>query len=438
MKPPLHEQRPSAFELAPAAPGRSFAINDFIHCSEGLSNAYQILTTEGRVIVNTGMGFEAPVHRQHFDAVASGPVRYILFTQSHVDHVGGADLFTEKGTQIVAQENNPGCQQDDARIGRFRAARSAFAFEEAVARGRASLPPTASGGAAAGRVPVQSRPLPTICFRDEYRFELGGLRFELYSVPGGETIDSALIWLPQHRLAFSGNAFGPLFPHVPNLVTIRGDRLRFALPYIEAIDRLAALEPDVLVTGHFRPIEGATLIRDHLLALREAMQHVHDETVRGMNQGKSVQELMAEIRLPEALEIGEGYGLTAWNVRAIWEGYAGWFHARSTTELYARPVSSIQPDLVRLAGGPERIVGAARERLARDEPVEALHLCEIALAEATPPRSAWEVYETAHQRLLEQGNRSNFWLTRWLEREIERAREALGTGPPRTRLESSE
>ncbi len=423
MKPPLYEQRPSAFELSPAAPGRTFAVNDFIHCSEGMSNAYLVLTPEGRVVINTGMGFEAPIHRQHFDAAGSGPVRYILFTQSHVDHVGGADLFREAGTEIVAQENNPACQGDDARIGRFRAARSAFAFREAVARGAASL---------RGKAPAQARPVPTIRFRDHYRFELGGLQFELLSVPGGETIDSALIWLPQHRIAFTGNVFGPLFPHVANLVTIRGDRLRFALPYLEAIDRVLELEPEILVTGHFRPIEGARLIREQLLQLREAMRYVHDETVRGMNEGKSVYELMATIQLPEALEVGEGYGLTAWNVRAIWEGYAGWFHARSTTELYATPAASIQADLIRLAGGADCIVTAARERLGRGDALEALHLCEIALAEASPPRSAWEVYEAAHQRLLEEGGRKNFWLTRWIEREIERARDAQRTHPPST------
>jgi glyoxylase-like metal-dependent hydrolase (beta-lactamase superfamily II) len=34
-------------------------------------------------------GFEAPVHKRNYDAVTSAPTRYILFTQGHVDHVGG-------------------------------------------------------------------------------------------------------------------------------------------------------------------------------------------------------------------------------------------------------------------------------------------------------------------------------------------------------------
>ena len=34
---------------------------------------------------------------------------------------------------------------------------------------------------------------------------------------------------PDFRTALTGNLFGPLFGHVPNLVTMRGDRYRDAL-----------------------------------------------------------------------------------------------------------------------------------------------------------------------------------------------------------------
>lgn len=419
MSTPLYEQRPTAFELAPAAPGRSFAVNDFIHCSEGMSNAYQVQTAAGRVVINTGMGFEGPAHRENFDAVGTGPVRYVLFTQSHVDHVGGTDLFLEPGTEIVAQANNEACQADDARLGRFRASRSAFAFREAVTRGLAS---------ARGNASPQSRPTPTVVFHDSHSFELGAMRFELYAVPGGETIDSMLVWLPQHRIAFTGNVFGPLFPHVANLVTIRGDRLRFALPYIRAVERLMALEPEVLVTGHFRPVEGAGVIAAALADLRDAMRHVHDETVRGMNEGRTVHELMATIRLPEGLDVGEGYGITAWNVRAIWEGYAGWFHASSTTELYATPATAVHPDLAELAGGPERLAEAAEKKLAGGRAVEAVQLCEVALGADPTHEASLRAYLAAHEQLLEENGRQNFWLTRWLEREIEQTRAALRAG----------
>ena len=93
MNPPLYQQRPTAFDLAPAAPGRSFRVNDFIVCSEGMSNAYAIQTDDGRVIVNTGMGFEARAHRENFDAAASLVASGLVVGKPLVTHrVAAPDL----------------------------------------------------------------------------------------------------------------------------------------------------------------------------------------------------------------------------------------------------------------------------------------------------------------------------------------------------------
>lgn len=100
--------------------------------------------------------------------------------------------------------------------------------------------------------------------------------------------------------------------------------------------------------GHHAPVIRRGLIQDELTALGRAIGHVHDETVKGMNAGKDVHRLMAEISLPTDMEVGEGYGKVSWGVRAIWENDAGWFHHRSTTELYAVPQDAIHEDLVEL------------------------------------------------------------------------------------------
>ena len=115
MPTPLYRSRPGGFDIQPASQPEAVAVAEGVYVSEGLSNTYLVVTSEGRVVINTGMGFEAPVHKRNFDAVDAGPVRYVLLTQGHVDHVGGVDLFLEQCTEVVTQANNLAHQQDDAR-----------------------------------------------------------------------------------------------------------------------------------------------------------------------------------------------------------------------------------------------------------------------------------------------------------------------------------
>lgn len=422
MSEPLHRSRPGGFDIHPASQEAATRVHDFVYLSEGLSNAYLVVTSEGRVVINTGMGFEAPVHKRNFDAVDRGAVRAIVLTQGHVDHVGGVDLFREPGTEVIAQANNAAQQADDARIHRFRVKRSAFAWGDAIARSHRYIHEHLGGV-----VPPQSRPIPTITFEDHHAFSLGGIRFELFSVPGGETTDSLVVWLPEQRICFAGNLFSALFGHFPNLVTIRGDRYREALRFVSSLERVRDLEPELLLVGHHGPIEGRALIRRELERLRGAVLHVHDETVRGMNEGRDVFTLMQEVRPPPELEVGEGYGKIAWSVRAIWETYAGWFHHRSTTELYPVPVERVYGELAALAGGAGPLAERAAARLGAGAPLEAIHLAEVALAAEPSHPGALRASLDAHRVLLAAS--TNFWESAWLRKEIARLEAALAAGP---------
>ena len=406
MAEPLYRSRPGA--PYPAKLGIQ-KINNFVYLSEGLSNSFMLLTDEGRILINTGMGMEAPIHKQNFDSVSTTATRYIILTQGHVDHVGGVDYLREEGTQVIAQAGNAEHQAYDKRLAAFRGSRSAFAFREPLGDLMAYVQQEL------GAPPAQAIPTPDISFEDRYELQLGGLRVELLGIAGGETNDSLVVWLPDHRICFPGNLFGCLFGHFPNLVTIRGDRYRDALTVAEAIRRVRDLEPEHLMVGHHQPISGAKLIREELDRLHDATLYVHDAVVAGMNNGSDVHTLMREIQLPPELEVGQGYGTVPWSVRAIWEHYAGWFHHESTTELYPVPAREVHSDWIELAG-PDAIVQRARERFEGGEPVHALQLLDVLLTRADAPSAALALAVEIHQQLLEES--VNFWLSAWLTEQI--------------------
>lgn len=405
---PAYLSRPGADDIVGAgAPAAEVAPG--IWLSPGLSNSYLLTTDAGRIVLNTGMGFEGPVHRSNYDAIDTAPIRYVILTQGHVDHVGGLDTVADSDSEIVAQANWETWRRDNDLLADFRARNSAFAWVDKV------MDTIERTAARFGPPPPQSVPAPTIVVDDELVIELGGRRLELYATPGGETTDSMVVWLPQEGVCLCANVFGALFGHIPNLVTMRGDRYRDALTVVESIERVRALGAETLLTGHFGPIVGKDRIEWELTRLRDAVMYLHDHTVAGMNAGKDVHTLMREVVLPPELEVGEGYGMVRWNVRAIWENYAGWFHHRSTAELYAEAPSVTEADLLELVG-TAAVLGRARALRDAGEPVRAIRLAEMVHRAEPDDGEAKQVLIAAHQDLL-QGS-TNFWEAAWLREKI--------------------
>jgi len=409
----LIDTRPGRQLLTPVYDDPAYPIVDgFIYRSGGNTAAYMILTDNGRVIVNTGMGYEAPHHKRVFDAIRPGPTHHIITTQAHVDHVGGVDLFKEPGTTYIAQANNPACQRDDKRIQglRMRTAGIWFDMLGTDAKRIWSENPGVSM--------TQSEPIPDILFEDRLALTVDGLRIELYAAVG-ETIDCCVVWLPEHKIALVSNLFGPLFPHFPNVNTIRGDRYRFVEPQSATNRLVRELRPEMLVTGRYEPIVGADLIEASLERLDKAVDHVHTKTLEGINDGVPIWTLMEEIQLPPELRVGQGYGKVSWAVRTFWEEYVGWFKLQSTTELYPDPAPAALAELVD-ALGVDATLDRAQAALDRGEAVLAIRLGEAVEAAAPGEPRLAPLMAAAHRHLYDNGGETSFWEEGWLRTQAER------------------
>ena len=407
----LIDTRPGRELMQPVYDDPAHPVAEGIYRSGGCTAAYLVLTDGGRIIVNTGMGFEAPHHKRVFDAVRPGPTHSIITTQAHVDHVGGVDLFKDEGTRYIAQQNNQLCQADDARIRALRMRTAGIWFDTlgTDARRIAAENPGVSMR--------QAEPVPDVTFDQLLELDVDGLRLELHAAVG-ETIDGAIVWLPERRTALISNLFGPLFPHFPNLNTLRGDRYRFVEPYLESVRTVRALRPEILITGRHDPIVGEDLIDASLARLYGAVDFVHQKALQGFNAGVDVWTLMDEIRLPPEFRVGQGYGKVSWAVRTLWESYVGWFKLQSTTELYPESADRALAELAE-AAGIEATLSRAEAALARGDAPLAIRLGETASAAEPDSPRAGAVLAGAHRLLLEQGGDTSFWENGWLRAQLE-------------------
>lgn len=383
------------------------AITPFIFMALGVSNAYLVTTTDGDVLVNAGMPEDGQRAAGLFAPHRTGPLRYIILTQSHADHFGGVPAFMEEGTKVIG---GPGyCEARDDMLG-LQPYFGPRTFKLWGSTLRQDGPP---------RMPIPDVTPDIFVPEAGMTITVGQRSFELIHAPEGETEDNILVWLPQEKIVFTGNTFGPVWLSMPFLNTLRGDKPRRVRTYLKSLAKVRDLGAEILITGHGDPITGKDRIRADLDRMEAAVTYVRDYTLEGMKAGKTVHQLMAEFRFPEDIAIGEYHGKASWAVKSIWREYSGWFHYEDgTTELYGVPRSSVYPDIAELAGGAGRLAERARIKLNQGKPLEALHLVDIALGAEPGNRAALLVKRDASQKLLDDSGGANLSETMWLRSEI--------------------
>lgn len=307
-----------------------------------------------------------------FRKVTDKPVRAIIYTHNHIDHVAGVRAFcTEEEVasgevQIYAHETLvQGVINWASTVGPIEGRRTSYTAAAFLPKGadgsvHDALGPTARLGQ------VTFIP-PTVTFEDELDVEICGVKIHMKYVPS-ETDDEIIIWLPEEKLMNSAEVMqGENFP---NLYTIRGTKYRDPVKWFKSIDVMRDYNAEFLVPTHGRPIVGAENVENMLTAYRDQIQFVHDQTIRYMNQGYTPEQLVEMVKLPTHLAehpwTNEFYGTVKHAVRNIYGGYLGWFQADPWT-LDPLPYMDRATRYVEMMGGRDAVVKAAKKAIDNKE-----------------------------------------------------------------------
>ncbi|SMP79230.1 uncharacterized sulfatase [Neorhodopirellula lusitana] len=341
------------------------------------ANTSMIVGTDGVIIVDTLFGpTSAAKAAEAFRQYSDQPVKAIIYTHSHGDHIGGASAFVgDEKPDIYGTETFGSAEGVNKAVDPVKQKRNIRQFGRNLSsseiinrgvtpagtddgdRGKGFLPPT---------VTVPSSGLKTTIAGVEIEFHIGP----------GETDDAMFIWLPKEKVLLAGDNFYSSFP---NLYAIRGTAYRDVLNWSESVGKMAALKPHVVVPGHTMPIQGQEAATTALTDYSEAIRSVYDQTVRGINAGKGPDQLAHEVKLPEHLKdkpyLIEFYGTVPHAVRAIYSGLLGWYDGNPTT------LSPMEPKLkaskiAQLAGGTQKLTERMNTALAEQDFQWALELSD--------------------------------------------------------------
>lgn len=356
-----------------------------------LSNIIYVVTSSSLVAIDSGESIFAADRSLHDLRRRCGalPVSYIIYTHSHADHIRGTSAMRTAATRIVAHRSMP---EELARVRMllpYRTRIDRLQFGLGLDESQRGASHAARG--TSGYVP------PDITFDAEYRFEEGGVRFELHHAPG-ESVDHIMVWSPDEQTVFPGDNFYSSFPMLSN--PMKPDRP--VLAWADSLDRIRALMPRRLVPSHGLPIVGPDEIETTLTNYAGAIRYVHGRTVDLINRGFSLQQIRQRVRLPvewRSLEyLQPRYGSVDWAVRGIYRQHTGWYDL-NPTHLDPVPRRRFNRTIVEASGGVRPLLERADQMSGNGRDRLCLELTDIVLGVRPHHRRALALRAQALERL---------------------------------------
>ncbi|HBZ49465.1 MAG TPA: MBL fold metallo-hydrolase, partial [Halieaceae bacterium] len=223
----------------------------YVAIGYALANSILIEGEGGAIVVDTteSRGAAEAVLRA-FREVSDAPIRAIIYTHNHADHIMGASVFTDgKPIPIYAHAALPEKVSKVVNVLQSTVETNAMRmFGEQLAAGGERVindgigPELRQIGASDGLGAVGYVP-PTHLVSDELSVTIAGVNLVLLHAPG-ETDDQLVVWLPDQRVLLAADNIYKAFP---NLYTIRGTSYRDVRQWSDTLRKMASLRAEVLV-----------------------------------------------------------------------------------------------------------------------------------------------------------------------------------------------
>lgn len=337
-----------------------------------LSNMTIVETNKGIIVIDPLISTEtarAALNLYYKTRTYRLPVVAVIYTHSHVDHYGGVKgILTSEALQTVDIYAPDGfldhAVSENVYAGSAMDRRSIYMYGTL-------LPKDVKGQVDSGlgkTTSVGQRSLvpPTQTIKESEQQIIDGVVVDFLLAQDTEAPSEMLFHFPQFKALCAAE---DMTHNLHNLYSLRGAQVRNAVAWWKVINEAIQLfgnQTDVLFAQHHWPMWDDTpgKILNFLKKQRDLYKYIHDQSLRLLNQGRTMIELSEMMVLPKSLEAdwyNRGYyGTVNHDSKAVYQRYMGWYDANPATLHTLRPVDA-SPKYVEYMGGAQAVLDRAQQ-----------------------------------------------------------------------------
>jgi alkyl sulfatase BDS1-like metallo-beta-lactamase superfamily hydrolase len=377
-------------------------VGDGVAVVESFSHSVAVRTDDGLVVFDASAVFTGERVVEALRGWSTEPVRTLVYTHGHVDHVGGSGAFVADAA--ARGHDRPQVVAHRAVVDRFARYRATDGWNQIInARqfGGVNDRRLRLAGEEVAHFLPDDVAAPDVGYEDRLAVNVGGLDVELHH-GRGETDDHTWAWIPRHRAIACGDFLIWNFPNAGNPQKVQ----RYPGEWATALRQMAALEPELLLPAHGLPIGGADRIRTVLETVAGTLEDLVSRVVALMNEGALLDEIVHEVTVADDVlalpYLRPLYDEPEFVVRNVWRLYGGWWDGDPARLKPPRDVA-VAAEVATLAGGAGVLARRAEELAASGEEPDLRLACQLVewAAAAGDPAEAPEVHEV-RSRIYEQ------------------------------------
>lgn len=243
--------------VAQPPPFETRKVTDHVYVFRYGGHQSMFVVTRDGVIATDPIAFLRPVaattYLEEIRKITPAPIRYLVYSHHHYDHIAGGKPFKDAGATVIAHRN-------------AKTRLEALRHPDVV--------------------------LPDMAVDDKHVIELGGVRLELHHVGRNHSDNSLVMLLPQEKILFTVD-FIPI-----QTVQFRNMPDSYLPDWFDSLDRVLALDWGRMIPGH--PYAGGRFgTKDDVRQLKEYMTDLSEVVRKAAAEGKCWDTAMKEIKLPK-------------------------------------------------------------------------------------------------------------------------------------------